>query len=320
LTEPLVSLVMTVWNPRRDHLREAVASALGQRGCRFELVVIDDGSDRPVEELLSDVEDERMRVVRVAHGGLSHARNEGAAAARGDRVRFIDGDDLIEPESTARLSRLIGAGSDLAFAYGASLYCDEHLRPVWRMASRRQGNVAVDTLLGRFTVRPHTLLFTRPLLEATGDWDVTLPAAEDWDYILRAAERSRVRGETRVATFYRRHGGSFTGDVAMNFERAEQTARRVVEGYFERNPDRHGTRLERHARARLEAIAARRYATHGRPREALRSAGRALAGDPRALMTEAGQALPALWGRVRYGALFGRSRPVTLERLGVRPL
>jgi glycosyltransferase involved in cell wall biosynthesis len=311
---------MTVWNPRRDHLLDAVASALGQRHCRFELVVVDDGSEQPVQELLGHIEDPRMRIVRVAHGGLSHARNEGTAAARGDRVRFIDGDDLIEPESTARLSRLMGVGEQDVFTYGASLFCDEDLRPVWKLASRRQGSVAVDSLLGRFNVRPHTLLFSRRVLEATGEWDVTLTAAEDWDFITRAAERAWVRGETRVATFYRRHGGTFTGNVALDFERAERTARRVVERYFERHPDQRGTPLERLAEARIDAIAARRYATHGQPREALRRAGHALACDPRAVATELAQALPALWGRVRYSRVTGRSRPVTLARLGVAPV
>jgi glycosyltransferase involved in cell wall biosynthesis len=319
-SSPLISLVLTVWNPRRDHLLEAVASALGQRHCRFELVVVDDGSDEPVEDQLRHIEDPRMRIVRVPHGGLSQVRNEGTAAARGDRVRFIDGDDLIEPESTARLSRLMGECNEQVFTYGASLHCDEDLRPIWKMASRRQGSVAVDSLLGRFSVRPHTLLFSRRVLEATGDWDVTLPAAEDWDFITRAAEHARVRGETRVATFYRRHGGSFTGNVAMDFERAEQTARRVVERYFDRHPDQRGTSLERLAEARIEAIAARRYATHGRPRDALRHAGRAIARDPRALTTELALALPAVWGQLRYGRVTGRSRPVTLARLGVAPV
>jgi glycosyltransferase involved in cell wall biosynthesis len=320
VSAPLISLVMTVWDPRPDHLLPAVASALGQRDCRFELVVVDDGSEQPVAEFLAHIEDPRMRVVRVSHGGLSHARNEGSAAARGDQVRFIDGDDLIEPESTARLSRLLSEDDQNAFTYGASLYCDEELRPLWKMASRRQGNVAVDSLLGRFTVRPHTLLFSRRTLEATGAWDTTLPAAEDWDFITRAAERGRVRGETRVATFYRRHGGSFTGNVALDLERAEGTARRVVERYFERHPDQRGTNLERLAEARLEAIAARRYATHGQPRQALRLARRALVRDPRAVAAEVGQAWPAIWGRLRYARLRGSRQPVTLEGLGVAPV
>jgi glycosyltransferase involved in cell wall biosynthesis len=299
---PLVSLVMTVWKPRPDWFLEAVRSALGQRGCHLELVVIDDGSPDPVESLLQGIHDPRMRVVRVPHGGLSHARNAGVEAARGDRVRFIDGDDILEPESTARLLSLIGSDDDV-FSYGASLVCDEELRPVWKLASSRQGDVEVASLLGRFTVRPHTLMFPRRVLERTGRWDESFDAAEDWDFITRVAEHARARGERRVATYYRRHGASFTGNVASSMERAERSARKVVDHYFQRHPGKRGTRLERLAEARLHAIAARRHLTQGQRKEALRRCRHAFRLDPRAVGHELAQATPVLWGYLRYGQL-----------------
>ena len=64
-----VSLVLAAWNPRRDWLLEAVASALAEQEVRLELIVVDDGSEIPVGELLAEVEDERLRVLRVPHGG-----------------------------------------------------------------------------------------------------------------------------------------------------------------------------------------------------------------------------------------------------------
>src|SRR5262249_40090420 len=71
-----VSLIMTAWEPRRDWLDEAVDSALGQRDVQIELIVVDDGSSQPVEELL-DRKDPRLRQFRLAHGGGSRAPNKG---------------------------------------------------------------------------------------------------------------------------------------------------------------------------------------------------------------------------------------------------
>jgi glycosyltransferase involved in cell wall biosynthesis len=299
VSDPLVSLVMTVWKPRVDWFHEAVRGALAQRGCRFELLVVDDGSPEPVEGVLERFDDPRLRVVRVEHGGLSQARNAGTEASRGELVRFIDADDVIEPESSARLARLIGDSSQ-TFSYGASLICDEQLRPVWKMTCHKQGHVVVDSLLGRLTVRPHTLMFHRRVLERTGEWRASFEPAEDWDFVTRAAEHAEVRGERRVATFYRRHGASITGNVRANLARAEQAASSVIDDFFERHPERRDTGLERLARARLEAIAARRYATNGDRAEAFVRARRALALDPRALATELAQGVPALLGRARY--------------------
>jgi hypothetical protein len=170
---------------------------------------------------------------------------------------------------------------------------------MWKMASRVKGEFTVDCLLGRFVVRPHTLLFPRRVLEATGEFDSTLRVSDDWDYVLRASEHARTRGDRKVATFYRRHSSSVTADTSTG----EEDARRVVSRYFERHPEQRGTRLERLAEARLEVMTARMRASHGRSRGALPNLRRALALDPRAVAYELGQIVPALWGHVRYGRL-----------------
>src|SRR5438270_10585890 len=126
----LVSLVMPAFSPSPEWLRTAVRSALGQHGWPIELIVVDDGSPKPVAELLDDVEDPRLRIVRVPHGGVAQARNAGIAAARGEYIRFVDADDVVDPDSTMRLATLIGGRRDV-IAYGATLFCDEQLRPLF---------------------------------------------------------------------------------------------------------------------------------------------------------------------------------------------
>ena len=65
----LVSLVMPVWRPRPDWLHQAVANALDEHACAIELIVVDDACEQPVAELLADIEDPRLRVLRIAHAG-----------------------------------------------------------------------------------------------------------------------------------------------------------------------------------------------------------------------------------------------------------
>jgi glycosyltransferase involved in cell wall biosynthesis len=243
---------MPARQPRREWLRAAVASALTQRDCRLELVVVDDGSPQPVADLLVGIDDPRLRVIRVQPGGVSHARNAGLAQARGDYVRFIDSDDVLEPGSCARLLALATAGVQPTIAYGATLNCGEALQPLDVMRCDLQGWIAEDCLLYRFDVRCMSVLFPRPVVDAVGEWDTSLRHCQDWDYVLRATEHAPVLGQPEVATFYRRHGAAQTSNVAasLHFETM------VVDRYFERHPELAGTRLERRARAQLLRVRA----------------------------------------------------------------
>ena len=290
----VVSFVMAAWKPRPDWFRRAVRSVLEQRDCDLELIVVDDGCPEPVAPLLAAIDDERLQVLRIEHGGECAARNAGITAARGDRFRFVDADDVLEPGSTARLERLLG-GDDRVIAYGATMFCDHELRPLWKLTCRVQGEAREECLLGRLTVRPFSLLFPRAVVEATGEWDSAFRVGQDWDYILRALEHARVRGETQVATFYRKHPAAATADVGGG----DQGGRRVLEKYFGRHPEQRGTDLERKAEARLQAVLARAHATHGQPAEAARRLVKAVRLDPRAVVTEARLALPALGGTAR---------------------
>jgi glycosyltransferase involved in cell wall biosynthesis len=287
---PLVSVVMPVWRPQVMWLRLAVASALAQRDCPLELVVVDDGNPEPVEALLDP--DPRLRVVRVPHGGVSAARNVGFAATRGPLVRFMDADDAFERGSSARLAALTGLRRGV-IAYGATAFCDEKLRPVWIQRSRVEGDARVACALGRFAVRHTSIVFPRAVLEAAGPWDTTLTVAEDWELLQRALEHAPVRGERAVATLYRRAGGSATADHAAG----DLGHRAVVERYLERHPDQR-RRLEGPSTARLDAIAARVDLTHGRTVSGLQHAWSAARRHPPSLWAEAELAAPALRGRL----------------------
>ncbi len=281
MSSPTVSLIMPTLRPNPDWLRAAVASALAQRGCELELLVVDDGSPEPVAALLAEVRDSRLRVIQVSHGGTSHARNVGFAHSTGDWIRFVDSDDVLPPESTANLLA-IGSGRD-AIAYGATAYCDAELRPLEIVTSDVRGQAVVECLLGGFLVTLPTLLFPRRIVERVGGWDESIAVCQDWDFVLRALEHGPVYGSHTVALQYRQHaGGASKGDLGTpKWHLAQDGRRAVVDRYFERNPEQRGTRLEARARGVVDLAIARGH------RDAyLAHLGHAAEHDPRSVARE----------------------------------
>jgi glycosyltransferase involved in cell wall biosynthesis len=290
---PRVSLIMPVWRPRTDWLEVAVAAALDQSGPSIELIVADDGNEVPVGELLAHVEDPRLRIERVPHVGVSAGRNAGVAAARGEYVRFIDCDDSIPRDSTARLYALMEGRGD-RITYGASLMCDEQLNPRWRMSTRQQGDAVVDSLFASFNVRPGGGVMQPRSLLLRVPFDTSFTVAEDWDQMQRALEHATVRGTREVVHLYRRHPTSTTADI----DAGRVAAERIVASYFERHPEQRGTKLERHTQAFLDAMTARVYATHHQPRAAIRHLLRGLRRDPLCIRHDMPMVRNALMGKL----------------------
>ncbi|MBA2294645.1 MAG: glycosyltransferase, partial [Actinobacteria bacterium] len=221
----------------------------------------------PVAKLLAHVDDERLQVVRVEHGGTSRARNAGFAVSRGDWIRFVDCDDVLEAEGTAHLLAVAGEGD--VIAYGATIWCDEELRPTWKMSSDLRGWVVAECLLNRFPVMLQALLFPRRIVERAGEWDSEITVCQDWDFLLRALELAPVRGDDRTVSRYRRHAGAASAGLPhseSSHRLGAEGMHLVIERYFDRHPEQRGTKLERAALAQVELVMAwshrEAYLTH----------------------------------------------------------
>ncbi len=295
MTRPDVSLVMGVWQPHRDWLREAVRSALDQHGCKVELIVVDDGNPEPVAELLTAVSDPRLKLLRTSHAGPGNARNAGLEAATGSWIRFLDCDDVFDAESTARLLQL-AAGDEGVIAYNATMVCTEDLDPVELLVSTVSGDAVRACLLGLFDVRLPSLLFSRPVVDAAGAWDDSFRVSGDWDFVLRALDHAVVRGDTAVATYYRRHAASVTRTAGVRD--GELARRRIIDRYLERHPEARGSALVREAEAALLIDRGLAYAFVGETRRGLARFAQGARRDPSAAI----RVLPRLLRAVRAGA------------------
>lgn len=101
---PLVSIIVPVYNAQ-SHLSRCLESICGQEYRNLELIVINDGSkdkSLPVCEEFRK-KDSRILLVDKANSGVSDTRNLGLKLAGCKYVQFVDSDDYIAPDYTARL-------------------------------------------------------------------------------------------------------------------------------------------------------------------------------------------------------------------------
>jgi glycosyltransferase involved in cell wall biosynthesis len=100
---PRVSVVLPVWNGER-YFEAAVRSILEQTFESFELLIVDDGSTDQTLAIARrwGAMDSRIRLIRVAHGGIANALNTGFRQARAPYVARMDADDISLPSRLQR--------------------------------------------------------------------------------------------------------------------------------------------------------------------------------------------------------------------------
>lgn len=93
--DPIISIIIPVYNIS-DYIVPCVKSVLAQDILK-EIILVDDGSTDSSGEICDKLAEENdcIRVIHKENGGLSDARNRGLAAATGDFVYFLDGDDRL---------------------------------------------------------------------------------------------------------------------------------------------------------------------------------------------------------------------------------
>ena len=90
--QPEYSVIIPLYNGRDEILR-AVNSVRAQTFPSFEIIVVDDGSADGGSDLVREIGDDRMRVIRQDHAGVAAARNRGIKESRALWIALLDSDD-----------------------------------------------------------------------------------------------------------------------------------------------------------------------------------------------------------------------------------
>lgn len=89
----LVSVVIPCYN-REKELNRSILSVLEQSCQDFEIIVVDDLSEKDIEKVVLEFQDNRIKYYRLnTKGYASGARNKGIELATGKYIAFLDSDD-----------------------------------------------------------------------------------------------------------------------------------------------------------------------------------------------------------------------------------
>lgn len=94
---PMISIIIPIYNTNVNDLKRCVKSIIDSITVSYEVLLIDDGSEKYIEEICLRLKEEykNIRFIKKKNGGVSSARNVGIREAEGDYIMFVDADDVV---------------------------------------------------------------------------------------------------------------------------------------------------------------------------------------------------------------------------------
>ncbi len=182
----LVSIIIPCYN-NRSFIREAIESALDLTYPNVEIIVIDDGSQDDSLEIVRRFGD-KIRWETGSNQGAPTARNRGIALAQGKYIKFLDGDDILLPDSIERQVLQAGKLTDnlQAIIYGDAMRIDRqgNLLPNYPLQPLQATIDPIEQILSNCPLTSCPL-HQKTYLAAIGGFDPTLTRGQEHDLHLR---------------------------------------------------------------------------------------------------------------------------------------
>jgi len=188
---------------------------------------VNDGSTDETPQICADFGD-RIRTLVLPNGGVSQARNRGAAIARGDWLLFLDADDILLPGAVDALRAAAGRGG-AGVAYGFVLE-----RAASVLATRLTGlpycvgsppAPSMANLHRSAIITPGSAIVRRDIFEQAGGFTGGTEPMEDRDLWLRCGLLAPVVHCDAVVLDKTYREGSH----------GSQTAKRIYRGWLSKN-------------------------------------------------------------------------------------
>lgn len=189
----LVSVVIPSYN-RAYCIADSVGSVLDQTYNNLEVIVVDDGSSDNTEEVVTSIDDDRVRYVRQNNAGACVARNHGVDLAKGSIVAFHDSDDLWLPQKLERqLHTLQTSGADFCYCRIQTFIEDPNtgsreLVHVMPGEDATADDLTFERLIERNFISTQVLVGHRDVF-VEERFDPRMPRLQDWDIVLRLFRR-----------------------------------------------------------------------------------------------------------------------------------
>ncbi|WP_455369633.1 glycosyltransferase family 2 protein, partial [[Eubacterium] cellulosolvens] len=209
----MFSILMPVWN-RSEIVENSIKSVLSQTYKDYELIIIDDGSEDNLKEIIHPYFSKKVRYYKIPHSGVSIARNEGIKYAKGDLLAYLDSDNSWYPEFLSVMYDSIIKNEAEAAYCRYNVYRRYPLNQKIYLHHLGGEEFNYTKLLDANYIDLNAFIHTRKIIEDVGVFDTKLKRFVDWDLILRITSKYEPVFAQKVLVNY--YQNIFENTITLN--------------------------------------------------------------------------------------------------------
>ncbi len=238
--QPLISVVMPVYNVEEKWLRRCIESVLNQIYQNWEFCIADDCSPSPhIRRVLEEyaAQDTRIKVAfRSENGHISAASNSALELANGEFCALLDHDDELAEYALYFVAKEINDFPDTEMIYSDEDMIDEKGK---RYSPKFKPGWSRD-LFYSLNLITHLSVYRTTVLRKIGGFRVGLEGSQDYDLALRVIEQipeNHIRHIPHILYHWR----AISGSLALNSDEkpyAHERAREAIRSHLERTGKR----------------------------------------------------------------------------------
>jgi glycosyltransferase involved in cell wall biosynthesis len=233
--EPLISIVVPVFNPPAVHFLSMVYSVVNQTYPNWQLVLVNASSNKKARELTRDAKhiDDRITVANLQTNlGIAENTNAGIKKAKGVYVALLDHDDLLAPQALyevvlllqeERKPQLIYSDEDKVTNNG-EYRLDPHFKSDWS-----------PQLLKELNYINHMAVIEKNLLDSAGAYKAGFDGAQDYDLFLRLVDTTERIAHVPKVLYHWRTARTSTAENFSQKDNVLDAGVRALEDHLKRS-------------------------------------------------------------------------------------
>jgi glycosyltransferase involved in cell wall biosynthesis len=230
MSQPFVSFIITSYN-QAEYLQETLNSIVNQKGdISYEMIIIDDcskdGSPDIIKQWIEIEKPENCTLILNDNNlGLCKTLNKAISVSKGEWVKYIACDDILESDYLIEVKKYIDNGKEEVAFICTDMSHINSKGEMYRTSNWEYGHVEIDEesvndfnkLLKAQYLNTPTVIYKKSLWEEIGGYDENL-IFEDWDLYLRAKKVAKFGVIKKSLVRYRLH----ESNMHMNFKTNER--------------------------------------------------------------------------------------------------